>query len=360
MDKQMLDFYSNYLLSSFERVTATRGSRLTNNTLSHDRITRFLNDASSSRNLWQHVKPLVRKIESPHGVLIADDTIIEKPHMDENEIVCWHFDHQSGKYVKGINLFSFLYENKDVHLPVSYTIIEKTECYTDESTGREKRRSEVSKNKHFRNILRRCIRNKLSFRYVLSDVWYASTENMNFIRKGLKRHFIMPLKSNRKVAFSKAHKRAKQYVPVDTLDYKKSSLRTIYLEEVAFPLLLVKQVFKNEDGSEGVLYLVTSDTTLTYEEITTIYKKRWSIECYHKALKQQCAIGKSPARTQRTQSSHIHCAICAFVKLELLCRITSVSYEGLKLNLYIHALKTAFKYLQTLQPINWATKPIFA
>ena len=356
----MLDFYSNYLLISFDRVTATRGSRLTNNKISHDRITRFLNDAASSQSLWQHVKQMVRKIESPDGVIIADDTLIEKPHMDENEIVCWHFDHQTGTYVKGINILSFLYENKDVRLPVSYTIIEKREFYTDESTGQEKRRSEVPKNKHFQNMLRRCIRNKLPFRYVLSDVWYASTENMNFIRKTLKRHFVIPLKSNRKVALSKAHKRAKQYVPVDTLDYKKSSLRTIYLEEVAFPLLLCKQVFKNEDGSEGVLYLVTSDTTLTYEGITTIYKKRWSIECYHKALKQQCAIGKSPARIQRTQSSHIHCSICAFVKLELLRRITSVSYEGLKLNLYIHALKTAFKYLQSLQPFNWAAKPVFA
>lgn len=360
MNKPMLDFYSNYLLSSFERVTATSGARLTNDTISHDKVTRFLNDKTSSRNLWQHVKPIIRKMQSPDGVLIADDMIIAKPHMDENEIVCWHFDHQTGTYVKGINILSFLYESKEVRLPVSYTIIEKTEFYTDESTDREKRRSETSKNKHFRRLLRQSVRNKLPFRYILSDVWYASTENMNFIRKTLKRHFVMPLKSNRKVALSKAHKRAKNYVPVDTLDYKNSSLRTIYLEEVAFPLLLVKQVFKNEDGSEGVLYLVTSDTTLTYEKITTLYKRRWSIECYHKALKQQCAIGKSPARVQRTQSSHIHCSICAFVKLELLRGITSVSYEGLKLNLYIHALKTSFKYLQSLQPFNWAAKPVFA
>ena len=362
----MLDFYSNYLLSSFERVTATSGARLTNDTLSHDKITWFLNDETSSRSLWQHVKPMVRKVQSPDRVLIADDMIIAKPHMDENEIVCWHYDHQTGTYVKGINILSFLYESKEVRLPVSYTIVEKKEFYTDESTGREKRRSEISKNKHFRKLLRQSVRNKLQFRYVLSGangaIWYASTENMNYIRKTLKRHFVMPLKSNRKVALSKASRivGTKNYVPVDTLDYKNTSLRTIYLEEVAFPLLLVKQVFKNEDGSEGILYLVTSDTTLTYEEITTIYKKRWSIECYHKALKQQCSIGKSPARVQRTQSSHIHCSICAFVKLELLRGITSVSYEGLKLNLYIHALKTSFKYLQSLQPFNWATKPIFA
>ncbi|MDP2207586.1 MAG: transposase [Bacteroidota bacterium] len=356
----MLDFYSNYIISSFDRVTATSGARLTDDTISHDRITRFLNDETSSRNLWQHVKRIVRDIQSPDGVIIVDDTIIAKPHMDENEIVCWHYDHQNGKYVKGMNLISFLYESNAVHLPVSYAIIEKTELYTDDSTGCQKRRSSISKNKYFQRLLRTCRRNNLPFRYVLSDVWYASAENMNFVRRTLKRHFVMPLKSNRKVALSKAHKRVKNYVTVETLDYTNSSLRTIYLEEVEFPLLLVKQVFTNEDGSEGILYLVTSDTTLTYEKIIALYQKRWSIECYHKALKQQCGVGRSPARTMRTQSTHIHCSMCAFVKLELLSKITSVSHEGLKLNLHIHAIKTSFKYLQSLQPFNWATKPIFA
>ena len=255
---------------------------------------------------------------------------------------------------------SAVYESKSVHLPEVYKIIEKTEISIDSSTGQEKRRSTTSKNKYFQRLLHYCSRNKLLFRYVLSDVLYASAENMNFVRFRLQRHFIMPIKSNRKVALSKAHKRAKKYVPVETLDFKNTPLRTIYLEEVAYPLLLVKQVFKNEDGSEGVLYLVTSDTTLTSEELIALYQKRFSIECYHKALKQQCAIGKSPARMMRTQSTHIHCSLCAFVKLELLCRITSVSYEGLKLNLYIHALKTSFKYLQSLHPFNWATKPVFA
>ena len=83
MNKQLLDFYSNYLISSFERVTATSGSRLTDDTISHDRITRFLNDSLSSSHLWRHVKPMVREIQSTDGILIVDDTIIAKPHMDE-------------------------------------------------------------------------------------------------------------------------------------------------------------------------------------------------------------------------------------------------------------------------------------
>ncbi len=40
------------------------------------------------------------------------------------------------------------------------------------------------------------------------------------------------------------------------------AVREIYREGVEFPLLLAKQVFTNGDGICGILYLVTSDTTL--------------------------------------------------------------------------------------------------
>lgn len=360
MDKAMLDFYSNVILSSFSQLTATGASALTDGVMSHDRITRFLNSAPlSSRDLWYRVKALVRSIQHADGVLIIDDTIAHKPHMDENDIVCWHYDHAEGRTVKGINLLSVLYHSQDVTLPVGYVIVTKSETIINADTGKEKRVSRITKNEHFRRLVRSCVKN-MPFRYVLSDVWYASAENMKFIKQELERHFIMPLKSNRRVALSAQEKRRGQYVAVETLSFKDSATMRVYLEEVPFPLLLLRQVFTNKDGTTGTLYLVTSDTTLTYAAILDLYQKRWKIEQYHKALKQQCALTRSPARSVVTQSTHIFCSLCAFVKLEMLTMITAVSYEGLKLNLYIHALKTAFTHLRSLQPLHWATKPIFA
>jgi hypothetical protein len=49
-------------------------------------------------------------------------------------------------------------------------------------------------------------------------------------------------------------------------------VREIYLEGVDLSLPLAKQVFENEDGSTGVLYLVTSDTSLNYDGITALYR----------------------------------------------------------------------------------------
>jgi hypothetical protein len=62
--------------------------------ISHDQMTRFLSSkAFTSKDLWGQVKATVRQIEQEDGCLIFDDTIQEKAWTDENEIMCWHFDH---------------------------------------------------------------------------------------------------------------------------------------------------------------------------------------------------------------------------------------------------------------------------
>jgi len=110
----------------------------------------------------------------------------------------------------------------------------------------------------------------------------------------------MPLKANRKMALSLTDKLAGRYVRVDTLVLEPKVVREVYLEQVDFPLLLVKQVFKNEDGSVGLQYLTTSDTILSYDDITTLQRKRWNVQPYHKSLKQNASLDKSPIQTVRT------------------------------------------------------------
>jgi len=283
----LLDLYSDYLISSFGQTTATGLAALMGGTVSHDRIQRSLaREQRTSADLWRVVKPHVRTIQSDEGVLIIDDSIAEKPYTDENDIVCWHYDHAQGRCVKGINFLSALYHSQGVSLPVGFVLVAKTEHYLDQKEGKPKRRSPVSKNEHYQNLAQQAVINQIPFKYVLNDVWYASADNMKFIKHTLHKEFIMPLKANRKVALSLTDKQHGRYVRVDTLDLEPNTVREAYLEGVDFPLLLVKQVFVNDDGSIGIQYLVTSDTTLSYDDMTTLYRKRWNVEPYHKSLKQ--------------------------------------------------------------------------
>jgi hypothetical protein len=351
MNKSMLDIYTDYLICSFGQASATGLARLLDHEISHDAVTRFLSsEPQTSAALWRVVKPLVRSVESEDGVLIIDDSIEEKPSTDENELISWHYDHSKDCTVKGINFLTALYHASDVSLPIAFDLVTKTQEYIDPKTKKSKRKSSITKNERFRMLLRVAMHNEVRFSYVLNDVWFASSENMKFIKQQLHKEFVMPVKENRKLAVSAARKQLGQYVAVTTLELAAGTTLRIWLEEVDFPLSLTKEVFTNKDGSVGVRYLVSSDLTLNFDQLTRLYQKRWSIEVYHKSLKQNASLEQSPTRTPTTQRNHLFASLCAYIKLEALKIKTGVGHFTLKSKIYLSALKTAYAEVVKLNP----------
>src|SRR3954463_15024172 len=219
MNRDLLELYSDYLLSSFSYTTATGLSAMTGGVVSHDKISRFLAEEElNSPKLWRLVKPLVRELEDGEGVLIIDDTIEEKPYTDESELVCWHYDHSKGRNVKGINLLSTLYQVGDLSVPVAFELVNKSEWVFNKKKDRWQRKSPLTKNEHYRQLLEACAKNRIGFRYVLNDVWYASSENMIYVKQNLEKEFIMPIKTNRKVALSLEHKKQGEYEQVGSVE----------------------------------------------------------------------------------------------------------------------------------------------
>ena len=101
------------------------------------------------------------------------------------------------------------------------------------------------------------------------------------------------------------------------------------------------EICRNKDGTSGQRFLVTNDLTLKDEQFRTLYKKRWSVEEYHKSLKQNASIGKSPAQTERTQGNHIFASIYGYTKLEMLKQKTKLNHFALKSIIYFASMKTA-------------------
>src|SRR5215204_4900061 len=235
------DLYSDYLLASFGATTATGLSELLEGEVRHDQVTRYLAGTKhTATDLWRTVKPLVREVQSEDGVLRIDDSIAEKPYTDENDIVCWHYDHSKDRMLKGINFLTALYRSQGVSVPVGFHLVAKAEKYVDPKTQKKKRRSPVSKNAVCQELIKQAVTNRIPFRFVLFDVWFASAETMVFIKQKQHRDFIGPLKTNRKVALSQADKQQGRSVRVDTLELEAPATREIYLEGVDFPLVLVE------------------------------------------------------------------------------------------------------------------------
>ena len=299
MQKEM-DLYTDYLLSSFGQVTATALSDLLEGRITHDKITRMLSGKDySSKALWQEVKSDVRRHESPDACLIFDDTIVSKPYTDENEIICWHWDHSKGRNEKGINLLSAFYHTQSadssapLRIPVAFECVKKTVCFCDLKTRREKRQSAVTKNQMMRSMIQQAVETqRLKFRYVLADSWFSSSDNMLFIDK-LKKYFIMDMKSNRLCMFSTQDRNKGQWTSLDKLPLQPEQPVKVWIKDLEIEVILCKFVFTNKDDSTGEMYLVSNDLELSAEKFQTLYKKRWSVEEYHKSLKQNASLAKS-------------------------------------------------------------------
>lgn len=348
------ELYTDYLIANNGQATATELSALTDNQLKHDYISDWLSQTDlDQKEFWKQIKKFVRQIETDESWISIDDTICAKPHSTRNEVINYHFDHSVGKSVKGINILNFLLssnmKNDIVNCPVAYHVIKKTKAFVD-SKGKTKFKSVQTKNDIFRQVLEnlqfKCV---LKFKYILFDLWFSSSDNMDFIHKKLKKIFVCPIKKNRLVALSYEDKLAGNFVAVNKLDLSTDDTLTVYIKGNDFPTLLVKEVYTNIDLSTAEIFLVTNDVTMNYRQITTIYEKRWKVEEFHKSIKQNILLGKSPTKTEITQCNHIFACNIAFIRLEKLKIKERLNHFALKAKLHLKMVKAAMDELYTMK-----------
>jgi hypothetical protein len=134
----------------------------------------------------------------------------------------------------------------------------------------------------------------IPLRFVVFAVWFASAATRVFITQQHHHDFICPLKTTRKVALRRAQKPQGRSTRVETRDLEAQAPREVYLEGVDFPRVLGKQVFRNEAGSVGMRSLVSRETTLSVDDLTTPSHERWQVECSHQSLTQNGSLAQSP------------------------------------------------------------------
>jgi len=170
---------------------------------------------------------------------------------------------------------------------------------------------------------------------------------MRFIAKKGK-VFIFEMKENRLAAGSEVKRNQGAFERLDQCTMPEGKPVKVWIKDLEFPVKIFKQVFTNKDGTNGQRFLASNDLTLTDEQFRTLYKKRWSVEEYHKSLKQNASVGKSPAHRERTQSNHIFATIFAYVKLEKLKQATKLNHFALKAKIYMASMGAAMASFQEL------------
>ena len=244
--------------------------------------------------------------------------------------------------MKGVNLLSCLARYGDVAFPIGYELVRKDVLFCDVATRKAKRKSSISKNEMFRSVISQSITNNVKFEYILADIWFAAKKNMEFVHYDQKKKFIFGIKANRFVAFPEEEAKKGQYQNLSALPFKDEEKRIVWLKNLSFSVALIVKIFKNEDGSTGILYLVTNDLESSADRIYEFYQKRWGIEEYHKSIKHNASLEKSPTKVVKSQKNHIFASIIAYCKLEFLKTKTSLSHFGMKYMLLMKANRAAF------------------
>lgn len=285
--------YINFLVAAqrvFSTVEAARSHPDGEQKPAHDAYTRLLQRLPpDSEALWAEVKAC---IDVSKGLLVIDDTTLDKPYASAMALVTRHWSGKHGEVVQGINLISLVWSDGDAALPCDYRLYDKAH-------------DGLSKNDHFRQLLQQAHTRGFQPSLVAFDSWYSSLDNLKLVRS-FGWDWLTRLKSNRQVSILAGQQQA-----VSELDIPASGL-TVHLRGYG----MVK-VFRTVDTNGNAEHWATSRLDMTDAQRQLLADRAWLVEVYHRALKQFTGIERGQFRVERSQRNHIGLALRAYVRLEV-------------------------------------------
>ena len=110
--------YIHFLIAAQKAFTCTEAARCQpqgEKAPAHDAFTRLLSRRPpDTEALWQEAKAFVEKEK---GLLVLDDTTLDKPYAKKMELVTYHWSGKHKRVVKGIALLSMLWSDGKALIP---------------------------------------------------------------------------------------------------------------------------------------------------------------------------------------------------------------------------------------------------
>mgnify|MGYP001812637051 CR=1 FL=1 len=306
--------YINFLIAAQKVFSSVEASRThpDEEAPAHDAYTRLLKRLPpDSKMLWQEVEPLVeRKV----GVLVLDDTTLDKPYASKMALVTQHWSGKHGRVVKGINLISLVWTGSACRLPCDFRIYNKAQ-------------DGLTKNDHFRAMVQQAAEHGFEPELVAFDSWYSGLDNLKFIRD-LGWLWLTQLKANRLVSIDRTGNRpiSEIFIPLQG--------GIVHLKGYGWI-----KVFKVAGTNDSIEYWATNDLTMSLEDCAFHALDAWQVEVYHRGLKQFTGVERGQFRLEVSQRNHIGLAIRAFIRLEAHRLQTGVSWFESKTQIVRDAIR---------------------
>ena len=327
------DDYINFLIAtpfSYSCLEAGRVQPDGGKKPAHDAFNRLLHRLEPDpQTLWEESAP---QVALNKGVLIADDSTLDKPYATKMELVTRHWSGKHRAVVEGINLITLLWADGDRYIPCDYRI------YDHAHDG-------LTKNDHFVAMVQAAHKRGFAPEHVLFDSWYSGLDNLKLVRE-LGWVFCTRLKSNRQVNPDDTGNRAIK-------DCNISAQGTI-VHLKGFGLIKVFRIVTphsdteatpagatTDDAAESkVEYWATNDLEMNELTRLRLSENAFAIENYHRGLKQHCGVEKGQMRLATAQRNHIGLAIRAFLRLEINCFHKGISWHEAKISIVRDAVRT--------------------
>ena len=319
--------YIQFLIAAQRVFTCTEAARCqpeAEDAPAHDAFARLLQRSPpDTEALWQEAEDVVRLEE---GVLVLDDTTLDKPYARRMELVTYHWSGKHRRVVRGINLITLLWTDGEARVPCDFRVYDKP-------------LGGSTKNEHFREMLMRARERGFRPSTVLFDSWYSSLDNLKLLRSHGWR-WLTRLKGNRLVNPDRSGN-----VPVSEVAIPPKG-RVVHLK--AYGMI---RVFRSSSRDGEAEHWATDDMEMREEEQEALSSQGWGIEDYHRGVKQCCGIERAQVRGAWAQLNHLAYSIRAFIRLEVHRLRRGISWYEAKASIIREAIRAYLaKPIFTLNP----------
>ena len=240
--------------------------------------------------------------EDRETVLIIDDSPYDRSRSKLVELLCRVYDHSTRRYLKGFRMLTICWSDGVSCLPLDFSLLSSSDekkrlCdgqkVIDKRCCAHQRRKEavVKATGHLETMVKRVLSTGIHAQYLLMDSWFTMPATVTALAEHI--DVIGMVKKTPKVFYR--HNGHQMNLMSIYAKLKKRRGRAKILASTLVQLKggrLAKLVFVRDKRKKDWLALVSTDTTLTNEDIVRIYGKRWDIEVFFKMAKQHLKLAK--------------------------------------------------------------------
>ena len=276
-------------------------------------VYRFLNNAKinwfrfttllSSRIINDFMKPLTG--ENRKDVFVIDDSLFDRSRSKKTELLAKVFDHCSMKYKNGYHMLTLGWSDGNSFVPINHCLMSAADdknllCKAADFDGRSlagkrRRQSRRKATEVMIDLLKAARSSGISAKYVLFDSWFSSPKTITVLKTDCELDTIAMVKKSSKIKYG--YQDGKYNIKEIYKQCKKRRGRSKYLLSVdvtvgneAIPAKIV--CVRNKSKKKDWLAIISTDTTISEEEIIRIYGKRWDIEVFFKTCKSYLHLAK--------------------------------------------------------------------